>query len=96
MNLGSACIAGDRMYWQRGTNTVDKDYNFLVKAHKGEEPWGTQYDFIVSNSWQNINGYWLKKHLFSWFNTLGYANNLQGNETAAIIRLAEVYLMQAV
>ena len=56
---------------------------------------GTQYDFIVSNSWQNINGYWLKKHLFSWFNTLGYANNLQGNETAAIIRLAEVYLMQA-
>ena len=90
-----ACIAGDRMYWQRGTNTADKDYNFLVKAHKGEEPWGTQYDFIVSNSWQNINGYWLKKHLFSWFNTLGYANNLQGNETAAIIRLAEVYLMQA-
>ena len=89
-----ACIAGDRMYWQRGTNTADKDYNFLVKAHK-EEPWGTQYDFIVSNSWQNINGYWLKKHLFSWFNTLGYANNLQGNETAAIIRLAEVYLMQA-
>ena len=90
-----ACIAGDRMYWQRGTNTADKDYNFLAKAHKGEEPWGTQYDFIVSNSWQNINGYWLKKHLFSWFNTLGYANNLQGNETAAIIRLAEVYLMQA-
>ena len=90
-----ACIAGDRMYWQRGTNTADKDYNFLVKAHKGEEPWGTQYDFIVSNSWQNINGYWLKKHLFSWFNTLGYANNLQGNETAAIIRLAEVDLMQA-
>lgn len=90
-----ACIAGDRMYWQCGTNTADKDYNFLVKAHKGEEPWGTQYDFIVSNSWQNINGYWLKKHLFSWFNTLGYANNLQGNETAAIIRLAEVYLMQA-
>lgn len=90
-----ACIAGDRMYWQRGTNTADKDYNFLVKAHKGEEPWGTQYDFIVSNSWQNINGYWLKKHLFSRFNTLGYANNLQGNETAAIIRLAEVYLMQA-
>ena len=90
-----AFIAGDRMYWQRGTNTANKDYNLLVKAHKGEEPWGTQYDFIVSNSWQNINGYWLKKHLFSWYNTLGYANNLQNNETAAIIRLAEVYLMQA-
>ncbi len=90
-----ASIAGDRMYWQRGTNTANKDYNLLVKAHKGEEPWGTQYDFIVSNSWQNINGYWLKKHLFSWYNTLGYSNNLQNNETAAIIRLAEVYLMQA-
>ena len=90
-----ASIAGDRMYWQRGTNTADKDYNLLVRAHKGEEPWGTQYDFIVSNSWQNINGYWVKKHLFSWYNTLGYSNNLQGNETAAIIRLAEVYLMQA-
>ena len=90
-----ASIAGDRMYWQRGTNTADKDYNLLVRAHKGEEPWGTQYDFIVSNSWQNINGYWLKKHLFSWYNTLGYSNNLQGHETAAIIRLAEVYLMQA-
>lgn len=90
-----ASIAGDRMYWQRGTNTANKDYNLLVKAHKGEEPWGTQYNFIVSNSWQNINGYWLKKHLFSWYNNVGYANNLQNNETAAIIRLAEVYLMQA-
>ena len=89
-----ASIAGDRMYWQRGTNTADKDYNLLVRAHKGEEPWGTQYDFIVSNSWQNINGYWLKKHLFSWYNTLGYSNKHQGNETAAIIRLYEVYLMQ--
>ena len=90
-----ASIAGDRMYWQRGTNTAETDYNLLVKAHKGEEPWGTQYDFIISNSWQNINGYWLKKHLFSWFQTQGYSNNLQGNETAAIIRLAEVFLMQA-
>ena len=90
-----AHIAGDRMYWQRGTNTADKDYNLLVRAHKGEEPWGTQYDFIVSNSWQNINGYWLKKHLFSWYTTQGYSTNLQGNETMAIIRLAEVFLMQA-
>lgn len=90
-----ASIAGDRMYWQRGTNTAETDYNLLVKAHKGEEPWGTQYDFIISNSWQNINGYWLKKHLFSWIQTFGYGSSLQGNETAAIIRLAEVYLMQA-
>ena len=90
-----ASIAGDRMYWQRGTDTKDVDCNLLVQAHKGEKPWGSQYDFIISNSWQNINGYWLKKHLFSWINTVGYSNNLQGNETAAIIRLAEVFLMQA-
>lgn len=90
-----ASIAGDRMYWQRGVSTLYDDYNLYVKAHKDEVPWGTQSDFIISNSWQNINGYWLKKHTFSWYATVGYANNLQGNETAAIIRLAEVFLMQA-
>ena len=90
-----ASIAGDRMYWQRGTNTLYQNYNLLVEARKGEQPWGTQADIIVSNTWQNINGYWLKKHLFSWIPTKGYATNLQGTETTAIIRLAEVYLMQA-
>lgn len=90
-----AHIAGDRMYWQRGTNTLWDDYNLLVEAHKNEKPWGTQADFIVSNTWQNINGYWLKKHLFSWFPTQGYSTNLQGNETTPILRLAEVFLMQA-
>ena len=89
-----ACIAGDRMYWQRGTNTGNVDFNLLVEAHKDEEPWGTQADFLVSNDWQNINGYWLKKHLFSWLPTQNYASGLQ-NESAPIIRLAEVYLMQA-
>ena len=93
-----ACIAGDRMFWQRGVESAgDKEdkYNLLVEARRGEEPWGSQYDFIISNSWQNINGYWLKKHVFSWIQTKGYANSLQGNETAALIRLAEVFLMQA-
>lgn len=90
-----AHIAGDRMYWQRGTNTLWDNYNLLVEAHKNEKPWGTQSDFIVSNTWQNISGYWLKKHLFSWYTTQGYSTNLQGNETMAIIRLAEVFLMQA-
>ncbi|MCQ4875308.1 RagB/SusD family nutrient uptake outer membrane protein [Butyricimonas paravirosa] len=90
-----AHIAGDRMYWQRGTNTLWDNYNLLVEAHKNEKPWGTQSDFIVSNTWQNISGYWLKKHLFSWYTTQGYSTNLQGNETVAIIRLAEVFLMQA-
>ena len=90
-----AHIAGDRMYWQRGTNTLWDNYNLLVEAHKNEKPWGTQSDFIVSNTWQNISGYWLKKHLFSWYTTQSYSTNLQGNETVAIIRLAEVFLMQA-
>lgn len=90
-----AHIAGDRMYWQRGTNTLWDNYNLLVEAHKNEKPWGTQSDFIVSNTWQNISGYWLKKHLFSWYTTQGYSTNLQGNETVAILRLAEVFLMQA-
>ena len=58
-----ASIAGDRMYWQRGTNTATRNYNLLVEAHK-DESWGTQEDFIVSNNWQNINGYWLKKQTF--------------------------------
>ena len=90
-----ACIAGDRMYWQRGTDTREKSYNLLVEAHKDEVPWGTQADVIVSNTWQNINGYWLKKHVFSRFATQSYTNNLQGTETAPIIRLAEVFMMQA-
>lgn len=90
-----ACIAGDRMYWQRGTDTREKSYNLLVEAHKDEVPWGTQADVIVSNTWQNINGYWLKKHVFSWFATQSYSNNLQGTETAPIIRLAEIFMMQA-
>ncbi len=89
-----ACIAGDRMYWQRGTNAENIDFNLLVEAHKDEEPWGTQADFIISNDWQNINGYWLKKHLFSWLPTKNYGSGLK-NESAPIIRLAEVYLMQA-
>lgn len=89
-----AHIAGDRMYWQRGVNADNNDYNLLVQAHK-DELWGTMESTIVSNNWQNINGYWLKKHLFSWYPTKGYATNLQGTETIAILRVAEVFLMQA-
>lgn len=75
------------------TNTADKDYNFLVK-HIKEKNHVERNMTLSSNSWQNINGCWLK-NTCSRGSTLGYANNLQGNETAAIIRLAEVYLMQA-
>ena len=91
-----AHIAGDRMYWQRGVNTDSDgtDYNLLVEARK-DETWGTSESTIVSNTWQNINGYWLKKHLFSWFPTMNYSSNLQGTETAAVLRVAEVFMMQA-
>lgn len=90
-----ATIAGDRMYWQRGVNSLNVDNNLLVEAHKGEEPWGTRADIIVSNDYQNICAYWLKKHIFSWLPTVSYFNNLRGTETTPVIRLAEVYMMQA-
>ncbi len=89
-----ANIAGDRMYWQRGISDSRIDYNLPVYAHKGES-WGTNLSFIVSNTWQNINGYWLKKHTFSNFATASYSANLKRTETAPLIRLAEVFLMQA-
>ena len=89
-----ASIAGDRMYWQRGINTLNQDNNLLVQAYKGEKPWGTQKDVIVSNDYQNISGYWLKKYLYSWIPTKNYFQGIT-NETMAVIRLAEVYLMQA-
>ena len=90
-----ASIAGDRMYWQRGINTFSRDNNLLVEAHKDEVPWGTRADIIVSNDYQNISGYWLKKHIFSWLPTQFYGTYLRGIETMPIIRLAEVYMMQA-
>ena len=92
-----ACIAGDRLYWQRGVNTASTNYNQLVEAYKGEK-WGTSFDIISSNDYQNINGYWLKKHTFSKWPTRAYMSNLSsGNAglTIPLIRLAEVYMIQA-
>lgn len=90
-----ASIAGDRMYFQRGTNTLTTNYNLLVKPYKGEVPWGTGEDFISSTLPQNITGYWLKKLLWSKHNTSNYTGALSRFETTAIIRLAELYLMQS-
>lgn len=90
-----ASIAGDRMYFQRGTNNMNTDYNLLVKAHKGEEPWGTTKDIITTTENQNITGYWLKKLLSSKIPTKFYMDQLVKNETIAIIRLAELFLMQS-
>ena len=89
-----ASIAGDRMYWQRGVNTQSLDNNLLVQARKGEGPWSSQQDVIVSNDYQNICGYWVKKWIYSWISTKNYYQGIT-NETMAVIRLAEVYLMQA-
>lgn len=90
-----ACIAGDRMYYQRGINTLNTSYNLLVKAHKGEEPWGTPFKIITSNEKQNITGYWQKKFLSSDIPTKTYHDHLKRTETVPLIRLAEVFLMQA-
>lgn len=65
-----------------------------MKAYKGEQ-FGSQYDIVTSNSWQNINGYWLKKHSYSTWATRTYQGNLTREETLPIIRLAELYLIQA-
>ncbi|WP_455510793.1 RagB/SusD family nutrient uptake outer membrane protein, partial [Butyricimonas paravirosa] len=50
---------------------------------------------ISSNDYQNINGYWLKKHTFSKWTTKGYTRNLSTDFTIPLIRLAEVYMIQA-
>lgn len=88
-----ACIAADRTYWQRGPVGSYVDYNLLVEAYKGER-FGCQQNIVSSTEWQNINGYWLKKYLYSDLTTKSYNPGGQ-NETRIQIRLAELYLMQA-
>lgn len=87
-----ACIAADRTYWQRGPEGGWVDNNLLVEAYK-DEAFGTREDIITSNSHQNINGYWMKKFTYSDLATRGY--RVSPDETLPIIRLAEVYLIQA-
>lgn len=87
-----ACIAADRTYWKRGPKGGTVDNNLLVEAHKDED-FGTSEDVISSNSYQNVNGYWLKKHTYSDLQTRSY--NIGMDETFPVIRLAELYLIQA-
>lgn len=94
-----ASIAADRTYWQRGPEKVnpwDADYNLLVKAHQGEQ-FGTQASSIQQDIPQNLSGYWLKKHLYSDIATRSYANDFaaKGNDPWMVMRLSELYLMQA-
>ena len=68
------------------------DNNLLVEAHKGED-FGTSEDVVSSNSYQNVNGYWVKKHTYSNLQTRSYGVGV--DETFPVIRLAELYLIQA-
>lgn len=88
-----ACIAADRTRWQRGPRaSAGIDYNLYVNAYKGEM-FGSQYSIITTTGWQNINGYWWKKHSVSEMGNVNYTTN--PNKTFPVMRLAEVYLMQA-
>ena len=94
-----ACIAADRTYWQRGgekVNAWDADNNLLVQAYRGEK-FGSVYASIVTQTAQNQSGYWLKKHTYSDIRTNQYPQNVQtkANAPFPLLRLAELYLMQA-
>lgn len=87
-----ACIAADRTYWQRGP--YSGNYNLAVQVYKGER-FGSQFNTITNTGWQNIMGYWIKKTLNSELKTREYTDSKSKNVTLPLIRLAEVYLMQA-
>lgn len=87
-----ASIAADRTKWQRGPKGQKVSYNLTVEAYKGES-FGSQYDIVSSTVAQNINGYWWKKHLDSELTTKEYV--VSSNRTMPLMRLAELYLMQA-
>lgn len=87
-----ANIAADRTYWIRGPLGGFQDNNLLVDAYKGEV-FGSQYNTIQSDNYQNINGYWIKKFMHSSLPTRGYKDDL--NETFPVMRMAELYLLAA-
>lgn len=94
-----ADIAADRTYWQLGPAKVkswDTDYNMLVTPYRGEK-FGTQATSVQQDLPQNLSGYWLKKHLYSSIKTRSYANDYasKGDDPWAIMRMPELYLMQA-
>lgn len=90
-----ASIAGDQMYFQRGKSTPTADYNLFVQPYKNSVPWGTHLNVISSSAMQNITGYWIKKGLDPAVPTNNFGFHLTATETVPILRLAELYLMQA-
>lgn len=87
-----ANIAADRTYWKRGPKGNPRvDNNLLVRAYRNEE-FGTSENVVSSRKFQNVNGYWMKKFTYSDLQTKSY---YLSEETFPVIRLAELYLMQA-
>ncbi len=91
-----ACIAADRCYWRIGKDEGSVIRNYVVEARQGER-FGTTYTAIQSANPQNINGYYLKKFLYSDLNSKNYFTSLksQGDDPVPMMRMAELYLMQA-
>lgn len=91
-----AHIAADRCYWRIGTDAGTTKRNYIVEARQGER-FGTNYTSIQSNNPQNISGYYLKKFLYSDLPSKTYYTGLsaKGDDPVVIMRMAELYLMQA-
>ncbi|WP_417030343.1 RagB/SusD family nutrient uptake outer membrane protein [Butyricimonas virosa] len=87
-----ADIAADRCYWRRGPKVNMSGYE--VKAYRGES-FGLRESRLVSTIPQNICGYWVKKMTCSDVETFLYSMNMPGEQNWPIIRLAELYLIQA-
>lgn len=94
-----ANVAADRTYWQLGPEKATSratDYNLLVEAYRGER-FGSQYPSLVSQAPQNLTGYWLKKYIYSNMSIKTYHTEIvsKGDVPFPLMRLAELYLMQA-
>ncbi len=87
-----ANIGADRLYWQRGTEKKD---NLQIKTRQGEL-FGTKIEIIDEKVGQNLTGYWLRKGIYSHVTGRDYITQiLQREEPIVLIRLAEIYLIQA-
>ena len=82
-----ANIAFDRGYWKRGNDYVK------MKARRGEDH-GNLYDRLYTSEIQNLTGYWCKKNLHS-TSYGGKTPNFTVTYAVAILRMAELYLLQA-
>ena len=88
-----AHIAADRCYWQRGP-VASK--NLEVQAYRGEA-FGLHESYLDASTRQNICGYYVKKYTRTEVQTSNYRSNsaVLGDCRWPVIRLAELYLMQA-